>query len=333
MSQSLSVTRSMPRTGEQVWIPLLLLLPASLILGVVFYLLAGAPLILVPIVVGVGASLVVRYGLWRGRIHDVVLGIALALLAVILIYAVYQASGYLDFRAYQIDAIQQTDGVSRREAARLLEQDLAAATGSGGLVGYYRFALDAGLELRSPYGMNNQQFSGVGVLAVWGLELLLLAIMVIAETWGALKRPFCAACGAYYGHLNLHVGKYGLDRLGRLDEAASAEFVRLLHAGHFEQAGAMLSAEKARPTSGDVLVERCPTCDASPITLYVYRKATQPQPGPVLPLTPQQYEQLTTFTPTAEPLPGPGMGAWVRDMAIVFVIGAGLLRVLAQFNR
>jgi hypothetical protein len=267
-----------------------------------------------------------------GRIRSRALTVALSLLFVLLIYMVYQVFSYLIFWAQQVAALAASEGVSLANAARLLDDNLAAETGSGGLVGYFRMVFATGIWIGSRVGINNQHVAGTGVLAYWILDLVLLSLMIVGGTWTALQRPFCSICGAYYGHFGVVRGRYGLDPLGHFAQASEADLIRLLKADRLEQAGSLIQAGKGGSTDGDTMVERCSTCRASPITLYVFQKSSQLAPTLVRPLTAQQFDRLTTFAPVTDPSPGGGVGHWARDMAIFLAVMAALLIVLAYLN-
>src|SRR5688572_8483827 len=91
---------------ERLWIAFAIILAGAPIFGLLFTFLTGAPLIFVPVGVGMAASFLLMLGIWEGRIHDKVLGIALGLLFVILIYLFYQLTSYLAFRIEQVSLIQ-----------------------------------------------------------------------------------------------------------------------------------------------------------------------------------------------------------------------------------
>jgi hypothetical protein len=318
---------------EQLWMPFAASLIGAPIAGGLFALLRGAPLVLIPAAVGMWASFLLILALWQGQLHDRVLGIALAVLFVIMIYLCYHLISYLSFRADQARLYQDILSVSPTEAAQLVEDDLANETGAGGIVGYYRLVLNTGYRLTSPMPLNNQQVSGLGVMAYWGIDVLLLSIVILTAVWNALQRPFCATCGRYYGHFDLNTGRSGLDRLGRMDAKAGVEFIRLLKADHLDQAGTLLQEGKIKPSDTDVLLERCPSCDTNPIVLYVFRKANQRSATLIKPLTRAQYYQLTTFMSVDSPQSAGRMRQWATSVLIVAGFITGILFAIARLSR
>jgi hypothetical protein len=318
---------------ERLWIPVAAILISAPIFGFLFTFLRGAPLIFVPIGVGVCASFLLMYSLWEGQIHDRILGLALGVLFILLTYVFYQITSYLAFRAEQVSLIEEAYGLSRAESAAVLDDELIGTTGAGGIAGYYRLMLNMGIRLESPIPTNNQQVSGLGVLYYGGLELAMLAITILSFTWTALQRPFCVHCNRYYGHMNLRTGKHGLERVGVMDHKQSHEFVKLLKADHLDQAGTMLKTEKIKASHADVLIERCPTCDTNPMMLYVYRKAGQNSPVLIKPLSRPQYDQLTAFAQVGAPQPIGGVRSWMLGMTILGGFFVGLLLVMALLSR
>ncbi len=326
----------MARSGvqQQPGILLLAIGVGPLVLGTAFSLVRqGTSLqVFTPIVIGVGASFIVTYAIWRTPVTKAVPALALGVLFVGLIYAVYQIDNYLIFRMTQIAAIQEQMGVSRAVAARQVDAQLVETTGASGFIGFLLFELSSGVIIRSGVVGPAQHVIGFNLLLNWAADVALLCVGSIVGVWQALRRPFCKSCNAYYGHI--YPTQRGLERLGQIERYSRAEFVRLFKADHLEQAGAMLKGGKPRRSAQDVLIGRCRTCDTTPITVLVFPpkgglSGTSYIPSFTKDLSPEQYRRFTTFAGVGEPQPTGGVNRWFVEVMILFAFMVAALFVFS----
>jgi hypothetical protein len=283
------------------------------------------------VVISLGASFIVTYAIWQTPVTETVPALALGVLFVVLIYTVYQVENYLIFRMTQIAAIREQMGVSRAVAARQVDALLVETTGVSGFVGYLLYELDSGVIVRSGVVGPARHVTGLSLLFNWAADVALLCVGPIAGVWQALQRPFCKSCNTYYGRST--VTRYGLERLGQLERHSRAEFVRLFKADHLEQAGAMLEGGKLRRDAHDVLIERCRTCDTTPITVLVFQLKGGLVDNPYSPsftreLSPEQYRRFMTFAGVGEPQPTGDVNRWFVEMMIAFAFMVALLFVV-----
>ncbi len=286
-----------------------------------------------PIVPSLAAFVIVCYAIWQGRIRGRVFCLALGLLLGVLIYGSYQGMRYAAFRQLSVSQLSQTygTGLSYGELQGMVDDLLLENTGATGFLGYVREQMQQGMVIRStPLPTSANQVTGSGYLLYWLIDAVFILGGALSGAWRANERAYCEHCHKYYGRITNTYGDMGLQRLGWIDKQQTDEFARLIDLGHFEQAGTLLRRKRSRQAKNDIQIERCDSCDVTPVTLSAYQARSMWSSQQTMLfrqfITSEEYRRLTAFADIDSRKPRlSGAHVWAINMLLVVLFLAGLM--------
>jgi hypothetical protein len=198
------------------------------------------------------------------KLRDRLIAITFAVLMGIIAYATYQAGEYIAFRLEFYNTIMASgDSVDRAFVDQYLDSFLLEETGSSGFVGYIKYALKYGFTITSTTNPIPRDVTGGGVLFYWGLDFAMLIGVLGLSAWLSTSRSFCENCQKFYGGFG-GGWKVG-EPLGSVPSKMSKEFLSKTKSGDVREVVALI--EPKGSDGLELFVERCDTCDTSPIKL------------------------------------------------------------------
>jgi hypothetical protein len=289
-----TISESKPR----LWIPFAGIIAGSIVLGTLFSLLTrGVSIpILTPAAIGFAGIFLLSYLIWQGRIRSQLLALGFAVLFAAVIYTTYHLVNYLDFMNRQTALIERSESVTHPQAQNEVNQALRATTGADGFNGYLRYRINTGEVLRKTLSFpeSGNVVSGIKLIVfLWGLDFLVLLVLLGYAALEAVHRPYCTHCQASYGRIVIPFGSLGLVQLGHLlGLHANREFGEAIVDNDIERAGSLLRPRSTKGAGFNVYAESCPTCTTNPVGLVLFSSVDARTPVTTKNVSQEQYREL-----------------------------------------
>lgn len=146
-------------------------------------------LLLFPLLIGAAAGGLAGVMVHKTHLRAPAIAMVLGFLGGAAGYATVHAVQYVQFRSQASEAMKGGD----------VDQALVAETGHAGFVGYMKLSAEQGVSIkRVGVGDPGLRVPGPWALGLWGLELLIAAIVAGVLARSRAKEPFCEACDTWF---------------------------------------------------------------------------------------------------------------------------------------
>lgn len=194
-----------------------------------------------PLLIGAVAGAAAAGMIGKFKLRAPMLALILAFLGGSAGYAAEQVTVYLQFRAEISKALKDANPTaSDTEVAAHIDGLLTQEVGAPGFVGFLKVAAREGVSIKrmSASDPNGLKFTGTAAWILWGVELLVCAVVAGGIAFVRAREPFCEACDAWYGEaVPLASGGAG-------EKAAHAQMMAALDRGDPAAAAAAFHAPR-----------------------------------------------------------------------------------------
>jgi hypothetical protein len=244
---------------------------------------------------GFAAVIIFSLAIWYGKVKDPLINGLLALVMSIVVYGTYQFVEYMDFRQTLSNDIRADLGDLDQETTDLIiEEYFIDETGSSGFIGYVRHLLKYGYIV-SRIGRPDRQTGTSETIFNLLLDFGLILVVSVLAALMANGRAFCDHCKRYYGRMSIS-WTAGMEILGRVGRDAADDFLNHIKSNQYAQARKLIQRKQFFTPCLEIQIERCKTCDVTPIMLTAMRTGgvLSSRRDAVLQqiISPEQYRQL-----------------------------------------